>query len=320
MKRRHFLALAGAAPYAAKAQTMRRVALLTGLGEEDPASKARIAAFRAAMAALGWHEGQNLALDLRYEPSSVERARKLVTELYALKPEVGVMQGLPAANASRAVDAAIPVVFVAVPDPVSMKLIDSLARPGGNMTGVTSTEPSFGAKWIELLKEIAPATQRLLVLSQQNPVIYKAHLGEAARHFGAELSFAQVNSEADIQSALDGFAAGGAGGGLVLPTDLFTAARRKQIIALSAQHRLPLITGNPPFPADGGLMYYGADFVDLYRRAAGYVDRILKGNAPANLPVQQPTTFQMSINLKTAAALGLTVPATLRARADEVFE
>ena len=203
---------------------------------------------------------------------------------------------------------------------MNARLVESLARPGGQTTGFTSTEPSFGAKWIELLKEISPPTQRLLVLTQQSAGLYRSGIEQAAKQFGVEVSFAQVNSAADIQTVLDGFATAAGPGGLILPTDLFTAGHRHQIIALAARHRLPLITGNPPFPPDGGLMDYGADFVDLYRRAGGYVERMLRGAKPAGLPVQQPATFQMSINLRTAAALGLTVPPALRAQLDEVFE
>jgi len=321
MRRRALLLAAAALPFPAWAQKARRVAILTGLGETDPATRARLAAFREGMAALGWREGQNLAADVRYEPSSPERARRLAAELMALKPDIALAQGLQSVAALRETNADLPIVFVGVPDPVNARLVESLARPGGKTTGFTSTEPSFGAKWIELLKEISPSTQRLFVLSQQSADLYRPGIEQAMKQFGVEISFARVNSAAEIEAALDGFAGTAAGaGGLVLPTDLFTAGHRQQIIALAARHRLPLITGNPPFPPDGGLMYYGADFVDLYRRAAGYVDRILRGTQPADLPVQQPATFQMSINLKTAAALGLVVPQTLRARFDEVFE
>ena len=321
MRRRALLFAAAALPFPAWAQKTRRVAILTGLGEADPATRARLAAFREGMAALGWREGQNLVADVRYEPSSPERARRLAAELMALKPDIAVAQGLPSVAALRETNADVPIVFVGVPDPVNTRLVESLARPDGKTTGFTSTEPSFGAKWIELLKEISPSTQRLLVLSQQSADLYRPGIEQAMKQFGVEIFFARVNSAAEIQTALDGFAGTAAGaGGLVLPTDLFTAGHRLQIIALAARHRLPLITGNPPFPPDGGLMYYGADFVDLYRRAAGYVDRILRGTRPADLPVQQPATFQMSINLKTAAALGLAVPQTLRARFDEVFD
>lgn len=307
-------------PVVARAQSVRRVAIITGLAQSDPATIARLDAFRRGMAAAGWHEGQNVVLDIRYDPSSAERARQLGAELVALKPDVCVAQGLPSVAGVRAASANLPMVFIGVPDPVTSGVVTSLARPGGKTTGLTSNEPSFGAKWIEFLKEVAPATKRMLVLSQQSPAIYRASLLEAAQKFAIELAYAQVNSEAEIQTAIDGFATAGAGGGLILPTDLFTAGRRRQIIALAAQHKLPLITGNPPFPADGGLMYYGADFIDLYRRAAGYVDRVLRGADPADLPVQLPTAFQMAINLKTAAALGLSVTPALRALADEVYE
>jgi putative ABC transport system substrate-binding protein len=321
MKRRPLLMFAAALPFPARAQQTRRIAILTGLGETDPATRARLAAFRDAMKTFGWREGQNLSLDVRYEPNSPERARRLAAELAALKPDIALLQGLPSVVAMREVNAGLPVVFLGVSDPVRLGLVESLARPGAQATGLTATEPSFGGKWIELMKEISPSTQRLLVLSQQSAGIYRPSLEEAARKLGIEVSFTQVNSEGEIETVLDGFAATAAGaGGLVLPTDLFTAAHRKQIIALAARHRLPLITGNPPFPPDGGLMYYGTDFVDLYRRAAGYVDRVLRGGRPADLPVQQPTSFQMSINLRTASALGLTLPPTLLARADEIFE
>ena len=321
MRRRHFLVSAAALSFPAQAQQAKRVGILTGLAEADPATKARLAGFREGMAAFGWREGQNLAIDVRYEPSSPERARRLAAELMALKPDIVLAQGLPSVVAIREANIDLPIVFVGVSDPVTARLVESLARPGTRTTGFTANEPSFGAKWIELLKEIAPRTERLLVLTQQSAAFYRPSIEQAMKQFGVEVSFAQVDSAGDIQAVLDGFAgtAGGAAG-LVLPTDLFTAANRQQIIALAARHRLPLITGNPPFPPDGGLMYYGADFIDLYRRAAGYVDRILRGTRPADLPVQQPVTFQMSINLKTAAALGLTVPPTLLARFDEVFE
>ncbi len=321
MKRRHLMMLVATLPVPAQAQTARRVAILTGLAETDPATRARLAAFRDEMKALGWRDGQTLFLDVRYEPNSPERARTLAAELAALKPDLAVLQGLPSVVAMREVDARLPVVFLGVADPVRLGLVRDLARPGGEATGFTATEPSFGGKWTELLKEMAPATQRVLVLSQQAVDLYRPSIGQAAQRLGIEVSYAQVNSEAEIDTVLEGFAGAAAGaGGLVLPTDLFTASRRRQIIALAARHRLPLITGNPPFPQDGGLMYYGTDFVDLYRRAAGYADRILKGARPAELPVQQPTRFQMSLNLKTAAALGLAVPAVLRARADELFD
>lgn len=321
MRRRHLLVSAAALPFPARGQQAKRVAILTGLAADDPATKARLAGFREGMAAVGWREGQNLAIDVRYEPSSAERARRLAAELVALKPDIALAQGLPSVVALREESVALPVVFVGVSDPVNARLVESLARPGAQTTGFTSTEPSFGAKWIELLKEISPRTQRLLVLTQQSSGLYRPSIEQAMKQFGVGVSFAQVNSAVEIQTVLDGFAGTAAGaGGLILPTDLFTASHRRQIIELAARLRLPLITGNPPFPPDGGLMYYGADFVDLYRRAAGYVDRILRGSRPADLPVQQPDTFQMSINLKTAASLGLTVPPTLRARADEVFE
>lgn len=319
-KRRHLLAGSVLLPVTAGAQSIKRVAILTGLTQTDPATIARLDAFRRGMATFGWREGHNVILDIRYDPNSLDRARQLGSELVGLKPDVCVAQGLPSVAGIRTSSSNLPLVFVGVPDPVNSGVVNSLARPGGKTTGLTSNEPSFGAKWIELLKEVAPATKRMLVLSQQSTAIYRPSLLEGAQKFAIELAYAQVNNETEIETAIDGFGMAGAGGGLILPTDLYTAGRRHQIIALAARHKLPLITGNPPYPMDGGLMYYGADFIDLYRRAAGYVDRILRGADPADLPVQLPTAFQLAINLRTAAALGLTVTPALRTLADEVIE
>lgn len=295
-----------------------RIGILTGLAETDPETVARLSAFRQAITALGWRDGQNLSLDVRYEPNSTQRAEQLVAELLALTPDVMVVQG-PAVAIAKRVTTTVPIVFVVVPDPVGQKMVDSLAQPGGNLTGFTSTEPSFGSKWIELLKEIAPKLKRIAVLTHNNAGFYRPSIDAAARNFGLDIAYSQVDTAEDIDAAIAALI-GSPDGGLVLPTDAFTAVHRRRIIELAARHNLPLITGNPPFPQDGGLMYYGADVVDMYARAAAYVDRILRGAKPAELPVQQPTRFKMVINLKTAAALGLTVPGGLRIGADEVIE
>lgn len=323
MRRRAFVAAMGGALVSgetvAQPGKRARVAMLTGLAADDPATIRRLAEFRAGMAARGWREGQNLVLDVRYEQTTDARTDQAAAELLALKPDVAVAQGLPASLAMQRADKTLPVVFIGVPDPVSLKLVESLARPGGTLTGVTSTEPSFGAKWLDLMRQVSPATRRVLVMARGNVAFYKADMERAAGHLGFEISYLQFDKPAEIAPAITDFAAGGAGG-LVLPTDIFTAVHRKAIIALSLEHKLPLVTGNSPYTPDGGLIFYGADFFDLYRRAAGHVDRILQGARPADLPAEQPTAFQLAINLKTARVLGLGVPPSILARADEVIE
>jgi ABC-type uncharacterized transport system substrate-binding protein len=326
MRRRDLIALvAGAAalrPLAAVAQQperVRRVGIVTGLGENDPATKARLAAFRAAMAALGWAEGRNLRIDTRYAPGAGTTRATLAAELVALQPDVVLAHGQLGVRAVLAVGKPVPIVFVVVVDPVGQGFVKNLAHPGGDITGFTSVEPSFGPKWLELLKEIAPDVRRVAVLARPGEAYLVPAIAAAAAHFSVEVTVPPVRSPAEIEAVL---AALGAtpGGGLVLPTSIFTAIHRKQIIALAIRYRLPLVTGNPPYPKDGGLLYYGADITDLYRRSAAYVDRILRGAKPADLPVQQPTKFALIINLKTAKAMGLTVPQLLLAQADEVIE
>ena len=323
MKRREFIAGLGAtlaAPRSVEAQgiAMRRVGILSGLAPDDPQSKARLAAFRDALAALGWQEGRNLRLDLRFAPGIGQGARSPAAELVALEPDVVLAQGATGL-AYRDLAPATPIVFVGATDAVRQGLVESLARPGGTITGFTSTEPSFGPKWLELLREIAPATRRTSVLVGGDIGVFGPGIEAAGRHLGIEVRPVQLRAPTDIDPALTA-AAQSEGGGLILPTDIFTATHRKIIIAGASRLALPLVTGNPPFPADGGLLYYGADFVDLFRRAAAYVDRILRGANLASLPVQQPVKFEMVINLRTARALGLTVPPLLLARADEVIE
>jgi putative ABC transport system substrate-binding protein len=308
-----------ASPFSARAQDRpRRVGVLTGLTESDPATVARLAAFREGMAAAGWREGHNLTIDTRYAPNTPEISQRLIAELLAQKPDLLVAQG-PSVAAAQQATSTVPIVMVVLPDPVGAKVVASLAHPGGNITGFTSTEPSFGAKWIELLHEVKPDLKRVMVLWHNDVTMYQSNFADAARHFAVEVVQTHVETADEIEPTI-AFFAKKPDGGLVLPTDAFTAINRKAIIELSLRHRLPLVTGNPPFPEDGGLMFYGADIIDIYRRAAVYVDRILKGAVPGELPVQQPTTLQLVINLKTAAALGLQVPDSLRVRADQVIE
>ncbi|MBV9859853.1 MAG: ABC transporter substrate-binding protein [Alphaproteobacteria bacterium] len=322
MRRREFvssLAMAGLTAGSAAAQSgkPRRVGLLTGLGEDDPATKARLAAFRAGLAALGWDEGRNLRLDIRYGAGIVPDSERLVAELLAGGAEVLAVQG-PGVPAARQATRSVPIVFILGGDPVIAGWVESFAHPGGNLTGFTSEEPSFGPKWLELLKEIAPSVRRVAVIGGAS--YWVPTITAMAGRFAVEVvATPQPGTLQDMETAVDGFA-GQPDGGLILPTNAFTAIHRKAVIALSLHHRLPLVTGNQPYPQDGGLMYYGGDIVDIYRRSASYVGRILKGAKPADLPVQQPTKFNLVINLKTAAALGLKVPQTLLAQADEVIE
>jgi putative ABC transport system substrate-binding protein len=197
--------------------------------------------------------------------------------------------------------------------------VQSLARPGGNITGFSANEPSFGAKWLELLKEIAPGTRRVAVIEGDSPNNFASSIVSAADRFGVKVSVPPIKAADDLAPAITDFGAA-PNGGLVVPINAFTAIHRKQIVELSLRCKLPLVTGNPPYPAEGGLLYYGADVDDIYRRSASYVDRILRGARPADLPVQQPTKYSLVINLKTAKVLGLTVPQLLLAQADEVIE
>ena len=322
MDRRKFLILGSTAiawPVAAAAQqagSMRRVGVLTGLGEDDPATKQRLAAFRGALQALGWDEGRNLRIDTRFGAGIVADAARLVAELLALDPEMLAVQG-PGVPAARSATKTVPIIFLLGSDPVGSGSVESMARPGGNITGFTAEEPSFGPKWLQLLKEIAPTLRRVAVIG--NGAYWLPRIGTAAERFAVEVVVPSIESPQDIETALTTFAAQ-PDGALILPTNAFTAIHRKLIIELSLRYRLPLVTGNQPYPQDGGLLYYGSDITDIYRRSAAYVDRILKGAKPADLPVQQPTKFNLVINLKTARALGLTVPQLLLAQADEVIE
>jgi putative ABC transport system substrate-binding protein len=324
MRRREVFALVGGAiaawPLAGLAQlpdTTRRVAILHGLPENDPAATAQLTAFREGMAALAWFEGRNLRIDTRFGAGVIADAPGRMTELLALGPEVIVVHsvGVPTAKAATQT---VPMVFVGgSADPVGAGWVESLARPGGNLTGFTASEPSFGPKWLELLKEVAPNVRRVVVLSRL--ASWGRDIAAVAERFAVEVTAPAIQSQADVEPALNAVA-DKPDFGLILPDDALTFINRKPIIELALRHRLPLVAGNRRFAVDGGLLYYGSDYVDLYRRSAVYADRILKGAKPADLPVQQPTTFELVINQKTAKAIGLTVPPSILARADEVIE
>jgi putative ABC transport system substrate-binding protein len=302
---------------------MRRIGLLMAAAADDPEFKTRIAAFLQSLQQLGWVDGRNVLIDTRWATTNADGIRRHAAELAALAPDVlvagtGTATVAPLLQATRTV----PIVFVVVIDPVGAGFVDNLARPGGNATGFTMFEYAMSGKWLELLKEIAPAMTRAAVL--RDPAIASG-IGQfgavqaVAPSLRVELSAVDVRDASEIERAVTAFARSG-NGGLIVTASALATRHRDLIIALAARHRLPAIYASRYFAADGGLITYGPDLIDQYRRAAGYVDRILKGEKPADLPVQAPTKFEMAINLKTAKALGLTVPPSLLASANEVIE
>jgi putative tryptophan/tyrosine transport system substrate-binding protein len=331
VKRREFITLIGGSvvvwPLATRAQQaggMRRIGVLIGYAENDPETQARLAAFRQGLEHLGWTEGRNVRIDYRFAPAGPDQARLFAKELVALRPDVLVGNSTPASAALLLETRTIPIVFVGVSDPVGGGLVASIARPGGNTTGFTNFEPSLTGKWLELLKEIAPGIVRVAVIFNPKTApgggsFFLGPFEQVARSFAVEPIAAPVADATQIESAL---AASWRepGGGLIVMPDAFTTVHRKAIIALAAQHRFPAIYPYRYEVVDGGLMSYGVDTVDLLRRAASYIDRILKGEKASDLAVQAPVKFELVINLKTAKVLGLTVPPTLLARADEVIE
>ena len=327
MRRRQFIALLGGAakwPLVALAQQdqrVRRIGVISALAEEDTESLARRAAFEQALKALNWINGSNLRIDYRWAANDAERIRKLAAEIVALEPDVILLSGsivvAPMMQATRT----IPIVFVQVIDPVGSGFVKSLARPGGNITGFTQFEYSLAAKWAELLKQIAPHVTRAAVIRDptRGPGIGQFAVVQAiAPSLGMELSPINALDVSEMESEIAAFARS-PNGGLVVTVG-GTAFHRNEIIALAAKHRLPAVYPYRYFVSGGALISYGPDTIDQYRRAADYIDRIFKGEKPADLPVQTPTKYQLTINLKTAKALGLTVPPSLLARADEVIE
>jgi putative tryptophan/tyrosine transport system substrate-binding protein len=330
MRRRQFITLLGGAaaawPLAAHAQQpggMRRIGVLMASAADDLESQARVAAFVQGLAQLGWSDGRNVRIDTRWATTNADDLRRHAAELAALAPDVlvagtGTATAAPLLQATRTV----PIVFVVVIDPVGAGFVASLARPGGNATGFTTFEYGLSGKWLELLKQIAPGVTRAAVL--RDPAVASG-IGQfgavqaVAPSLGVELSPVDVRDAPEIERAVTSFARFGNGGLIVTPSPLSTR-HRDLIIMLAARHRLPAVYAWRYFVTAGGLISYGPDSIDQYRQAAGYVDRILRGEKPADLPVQSPTRYELIINLKAAKALGLEVPATLLARADEVFE
>jgi len=329
MKRRDFITLLGGAamlrPLAALAQSdrMRQVGVLMGAVANSPEGQARIAAFQQGLQQLGWTEGRNVRSEIRWPAAgNADDIRKYTMELVALTPDVilatGSISMAPLLQATRAV----PIVFVQVVDPVGSGFVDSLARPGGNATGFTNFEYGLSAKWLELLKQIAPGVTRAAVLRDPTAAAGIGQFGAiqiAAPSLGVEVNPVNVRDAEENERAIAAFARA-SNGGLIVPGSALANVHRDLIIALAARHQLPAAYANRVYVTGGGLISYGVDTLDQYRRAVGYVDRILKGEKPADLPVQLPTKFELVINLKTAKALGLTVPQTLLAIADEVIE
>ena len=329
MQRREFITLLGGAaatwPLTARAQPerMRRIGVLLAATADDPDYQARIAAFQQGLQQLGWSDGRNVHIDTRWATTKPDDIRRHATELAALAPDV-ILAGTGTATVAPLLQATrtVPIVFAVVIDPVGAGFVDSLARPGGNATGFTVFEYGMTGKWLELLKQIAPPVMRAAVL--RDPTIASgigqfAAIQAVAPSLGVELSPVDVRDAGEIERAVTAFARSSNGGLIVTPSPLATR-HRDLIIALAARLRLPAVYPYRFFVTVGGLISYGPDFVDQYRQAAGYVDRILKGEKPADMPVQAPTKYELIVNLKTAKAVGLDVPQTLLARADDVIE
>ena len=328
MKRRELIALLGGAaaawPLAARAQQsgrMRRIGVLMNLTADDPEAPGRVAAFAQGLGELGWTIGRNVRIDYRWGANDPDRGRRYADELIALVPDVILASGSaavrPLLQATRT-----SIVFVQVTDPVGLGLVASLARPGGNATGFTLFEFSMSGKWLELLKELAPRVARAGVLrdsSSPGGIGQFAAIQAVAPLIAVESSPLDVRDASEIERAIAAFA-GSANGGLIVTASALAVAHRKLIIALAARHRLPAVYPFRYYATSGGLISYGPDTTDPFRRAATYIDRILKGEKPAELPVQAPTKYELVINTKTAKTLGLDVPPTLLARADEVIE
>jgi putative ABC transport system substrate-binding protein len=335
MRRRQFLSLLGGAAAASAAwpaplraaqqpAQIRRIGMLIGYAENDPETQARLSAFRQGLDHLGWTEGRNVRIDYRFAPASPDQAQLFAKELVALRPDILVGNSTPATAALLDETHTIPVVFVGVSDPVGSGFVTSIARPGRNSTGFTNFEPSLTGKWLELLKEVAPGIARAAVIFNPKTApgggsFFLDPFESIARSLAVKPIAASVNDAAEIESAVTGVAQE-SGGSLIVMPDAFTTVHRQLIILLAARHGLPAIYPYRYQAVEGGLMSYGVDTVDLLRRAAPYVDRILKGEKPVDLPVQAPIKFELVVNLRTAKVLGLDVPPTLLARADEVIE
>jgi putative ABC transport system substrate-binding protein len=330
MKRREFITLIGgtvvARPLAARAQQLdvvRRIGVLTGFAESDREGQAFVAAFREGLQKLGWVEGRNIRIDYRWAALDTDLMQRFAKELVALRPDLILTQSTPAAAAMLQQTHTIPIVFAIVADPIGSGFVASFPQPGGNITGFVTMEPTMAGKWLELLKEIAPRVARVAMLFNPATAPYAEYwlnpFKAAAASFAVQAIVAPVHDKSELESVVVAQAREPNGGLIVMP-DTFTTGHRSEITSLAARYRLPAVYPYRVFAEFGGLLSYGDDLTDNFRRAASYADRILKGAKPSELPVQAPVKFELVINLKTAKALGLDVPAQLQQRADEVIE
>jgi putative ABC transport system substrate-binding protein len=328
MRRRDFITFATGAVawplsgYAQQGEQPRRIGVLLNAAADDPQFKTWVEAFLQSLRQLGWADGRNVKIDYRWAATDAERVRRYAAELVALAPDVIVAHGNSTVRPLLQETHIVPIVFPVAADPVGGGLVDSLARPGGNVTGFMELEYGMAGKWLELLKQIMPGVTRVAVLrdpTQGSGSMQFAAIQAMAPSLRVEITPVGLRDSGDIERAVSAFGRS-ANGGLIVTAGSATVLHSNLIIRLAAQHKLPAVYNESSFTTAGGLISYGPDFVDQYRRAAGYVDRILKGEKPADLPVQAPTKYELVINLKTAKALGLTVPQSLLARADEVIE
>jgi putative tryptophan/tyrosine transport system substrate-binding protein len=326
MRRRKFIALLGSSAVAwplavrAEGERTRRIAVLAGF--DDAEGRARRSAFQAELEQLGWTDGVNIRLDYRWGQADAERIRAYATELVSLKPDAILVDGIPSAAELLKETRTIPIVMSTGSDPVAAGFVSSLARPGGNFTGFVNFEYAMAGKWLEMLKEIAPQVTRVAIIHNPETPTWPGQrraIEAVAPSAGVQVILAGVQDAADIERAIAELARKPNGGLMVLPV-VVSMVHRELIVTLAAKHNVPAVYPSRYFATGGGLLSYGIDTIDLYRRAARYIDRILRGEKPGDLPIEFPTKFELVINLKTANALGLTVPPTLLARADEVIE
>ena len=335
MRRRDFITLIGSAamasPLAARAgraqqgERTRRLAVLLGTPKDNPASQAQFATFRQALAELQWEEGRNIRLELRFTAGDIQRMRAAAEELIALQPDAILSVTTPATLAVQKLTQTIPIVFVNASDPIGDGIVTSLARPGGNITGFINVEASMAGKWLELLRDIAPGLRRAAVLINPDTApgggeYFTESIKAAATSFKLAATIAAVRTGAEVENLIESLGREPTGGLIVAPGGAFARVHHNRILELTARHKVPTTYPDRSFTDAGGLLSYGPDYPDLYRRAAGYMDRIFRGTKPADLPVQVPTKFELVINLRAAKQIGLTVPPMLLARADEVIE
>jgi putative ABC transport system substrate-binding protein len=327
IRRREFLGgLGGAAAWslAARGQQggrVRRIGVLMS-GDSDPGNKANLSAFTQGFADLGWTDGRNVWMELRWGGADNNRIQAFAQELVGLQPDIIVTGGFPATAALQRETRTIPIVFANVNDPVASGIVPRLDRPNGNITGFATYEATFGGKWLELLSEIAPGLKRAAIMFNPDIGAASVHMPSfetAARSLKVVPIIAPIHSDVEIEAAIRDIGRE-PGGGLIVPPDVFTLAHRASIISTAARNNVPAVYHQSAYAREGGLLSYGVDRVDVWRRAASYVDRILRGEKPGDLPVQFPTKYPMAVNLKTAKALGLTVPPSIMLRADEVIE